>query len=477
MREESSSSLSSHRQHHQHHHHHLQRSNEKIINNINTNNNYNTDTAALRRTTRRRFLSTSPGGPGATSQQSSQSMAAATTGAATSAVTRNISSTSTQPTTAKSLLEFGFLTKGPTNNIGNSSTTSSTASQCAKGQYAAGGKNILPLEIVLHPTAKTLMPIIGNVAYVAIASGFLMTDMLELRIMLIGGYTGLVAFHTLHERPLRIPLRWSGLFVLLNAGAAAMLIADRYAPSLNSDPNFAQDGEDLYEEHFASMLTRGQCQQLFRLAERRQIPAGTILTKENIPSEHMFFLVKGQAHVYHGKTNVLKDDENSSSNNNSTDDAEGESNIAPSPDVWFYNSIPRSATRKQRNQHAVPPPPPHYTHNIATIEQGGFVNDVAFQQEQQKTHRGSKKTTTNATATTATATSGIGAYGTVITTKDSDVLIWDTTELRQHLASRPDMEKNMMYCLSNHLVKSLMRQREAAHKRQQQHHALRSTST
>ena len=260
--------------------------------------------------------------------------------------------------------------------------------------------NILPLDLVLQPSVKALLPFIGNISYLALASGFLMTDMLELRVLLVGGYSGLVAFHTLHERPMRIPLRWSALFVAVNAVAAGMLIMDRYAPSLKSSQH--PDGEELYEQNFAGILTRGQFHQLLALAKRQHVPAGTQLTRENIPCDSMYFIVKGQANVYHGKT--AEDFEDSFANN----------------------------TRSH----------PLF---VSTIEEGGFVNDVAFQ-------RGSS----------------VGAYGTIITSEDSVVLLWNTAELQEHMKSKPDMERNMKYCLSDHLVKSLLRQREAAHQRQQQ---------
>lgn len=243
-----------------------------------------------------------------------------------------------------------------------------------------------------------------------------MTDMLELRVLLVGGYSGLVAFHTLHERPLRIPLRWSAMFVLVNAVAAGWLIMDRYGtPSLNSAEH--PDGETLYQDHFAAILTRGQFHQLLSMTRRRErIPAGTLLTRENRPCDAMYFIVQGQARVYHGKTTGRVED--SSTTSMDVDDA------------TVVQNLHETTTT---------------TSNIATIEQGGFVNDVAFQ-------RGAH----------------VGAYGTVITSEDSDVLVWNTDELRQHLESKPDMERNMKYCLSDHLVKSLLRQREAAHKRQQQ---------
>ena len=104
--------------------------------------------------------------------------------------------------------------------------------------------SVLPLEIVTNPQIQALLPVIGNVAYIALACGFLMTDMLSLRILLAGGYTGLVAFHMLHVQPLRIPLRWSALFVLVNASAAGLLIADQWMG------NLSQQDQELYHEHF-----------------------------------------------------------------------------------------------------------------------------------------------------------------------------------------------------------------------------------
>jgi CRP-like cAMP-binding protein len=209
-----------------------------------------------------------------------------------------------------------------------------------------------------------------------------MTDMLHLRVALVGGYTGLVAFHALHPTPLKIPLRWSALFIIVNAGAACMLAADRWAPPLS------EEDETLYSEHF-SMLTKSQFYQLLSLGTRQDnIPDGRVLTVEGEVCENLSFVQKGRAIVYHHKAFA------------------------------------------------------------AVIDKGGFVNDVAFQQEE-----------------------GMGAYGTVITSGECSLIVWNESKLRDHLRSRPEMDRNMKYCLSNHLVKSLLRQREAAHQRQRHHTA------
>jgi hypothetical protein len=89
-------------------------------------------------------------------------------------------------------------------------------------------RSLLPASIVLSPYTKMALPVIGHASYITITSGFLMTDVLALRVLLICGYTGLVAFHSLHERPLRIPLSWSAFFVLVNSTMALILARDRF---------------------------------------------------------------------------------------------------------------------------------------------------------------------------------------------------------------------------------------------------------
>lgn len=151
--------------------------------------------------------------------------------------------------------------------------------------------SVLPLAVVQDPKIQAALPFIGNIAYVALASGFLMTDMLSLRILLAGGYAGLVAFHMLHVKPLKIPLRWSALFVLVNAGAAALLLADQWMGNLS-----AHD-QALYHQHFA-MLTPGQFHQLLKIARTEVLPTGTALTQEGQPCKNLYFIRRGVANLY-----------------------------------------------------------------------------------------------------------------------------------------------------------------------------------
>lgn len=233
--------------------------------------------------------------------------------------------------------------------------------------------SVLPIEIVTNPNIQAMLPVVGNVAYIALACGFLMTDMLSLRILLAGGYTGLVAFHMLHVHPLKIPLRWSALFVLVNASAAGFLIADQWMG------NLTQQDQELYHQHFP-MFSPGQFQQLLAMSRTEVIKGGTALTQEGVPCKNLYFIRQGVVNLYLKKL-----------------------------------FMSRSSA-------------------------GSFVNDVAFSQGQ-----------------------GAGAYGTVVTAGECTVVVWKQDELRQHLEQRPAMHQNMKHCLSSHLVKALMEQREAAH--------------
>jgi hypothetical protein len=47
-------------------------------------------------------------------------------------------------------------------------------------------------------------------------------------------------------------------------------------------------------------------------------------------------------------------------------------------------------------------------------------------------------------------------------------MTWNASELRRHLKAKPDMEKNLKHALSEQLMKSLLKQREARHETKEQ---------
>lgn len=267
-------------------------------------------------------------------------------------------------------------------------------------------RTILPSSFASQESInKKVLPIVGNGAYLALASGFLMTDMLQLRLLLVGGYAGLVCFHSLHHKPLQIPLRWSALFVLVNTCAASMLFMDEWIGALLSDEELS-----LYEKHFKEEgLTKGQFYNLIRMSRKQHIKDGKLLTQEGRCSPNLYFLCEGRAKVFHNGSFA------------------------------------------------------------AYIDEGGFVNDVAFQQRQEEvddSHDSDNQDNIGIDMNIRGGPSvGVGAYGTVITRGYCTVLVWDQSELKHYLENNPVMERNMKYTLSRHLVKSLLKQRDARRSR------------
>mmetsp|Transcript_26673 Transcript_26673/g.63598 ORF Transcript_26673/g.63598 Transcript_26673/m.63598 type:complete len:467 (+) Transcript_26673:297-1697(+) len=417
----------------------------------------------LMRMTLRRAGAGARGGQGMrfVSSRSSSSSSSSNQGKNIRKVRRQISSSSTKPSSAIAAAETTAALKHHHQQHSQKLSSSAAATTRASPSSASSSSSSLrPLlsrlnKIDLKDRA-TILPILGNMGYAALASGFLCTDMLELRVLLVSGYGCLVSYHFLQPKPLKIPLWGSGFFVLVNAVAAGLLVADRFAPSLNSTEH--PDGEDLYNEHFQGILTRGQFHQLLSLAKREKLPTGSVLTHENQVCNKMYFIVKGKAHLFHGRT-PLSEDENDS--NGMMNDGSSGSRLSAQTQTTTRrrrNLLRRFTTPQVFSASSLTEQP-----KFATIEQGGFVNDVAFNQGPD-----------------------VGAYGTVIISNNkidhadiadehvddgedySIVLTWDTTQLREHLASRPDMDRSMKFCMSDHLVKSLLRQREAAHRRQQQ---------
>ena len=157
--------------------------------------------------------------------------------------------------------------------------------------FGVRSRALLPLRVVENRHVKRALPLLGNAAYLALASGFVMTDILALRALLVGGYAALTCFHLLHPKPLRIPLRWSALFVVVNAAMATRIALERYPSNLS-------DADEVVRAAFFERLTPAQFVSLLELGERRRVPKGTALTLQREPCDHLYFVVRGVANLY-----------------------------------------------------------------------------------------------------------------------------------------------------------------------------------
>ena len=142
--------------------------------------------------------------------------------------------------------------------------------------------------MVEHHAVVRVLPAIGNIAYASLACGFLCTDILPLRLLLVGGYTSLVAFHGLQKQPLRIPLRWSIFFVGINLAMAVQLVSERLPIELSAEE------EVLHVASFAP-LSRMQFKRLLAIGERVVFSDGDRITEERVVCPDLIFITSGIA--------------------------------------------------------------------------------------------------------------------------------------------------------------------------------------
>merc|ERR1712203_1040092 len=83
----------------------------------------------------------------------------------------------------------------------------------------------------------------------------MMTDILNLRILLAGGYTALTTYHIFQKTPLRIPLVGSFFFICVNAGMALKLCKERFWM-------LDEEKRRIYDEHFASEMSQSDFNEL-----------------------------------------------------------------------------------------------------------------------------------------------------------------------------------------------------------------------
>lgn len=149
-------------------------------------------------------------------------------------------------------------------------------------------KPVLPSWLVEHKLVAHVLPAIGNGSYASLACGFLMTDIFALRVLLVGGYSGLVVFHALQPQPLRIPLRWSLFFVSINALMVAKLIDESMPVELTAEE------EALHVASFAP-LSRKQFKRLLDAGECMTFADEVLLTEEGVARPELIFILRGKA--------------------------------------------------------------------------------------------------------------------------------------------------------------------------------------
>lgn len=116
----------------------------------------------------------------------------------------------------------------------------------------------------------------GHAAFVLTGLAFVTTDILQLRLMALGGITTSMIFQYFRPQPLMLPLKWNALFFSINVVMATLLLRERMEAndmddelvSMYQDGSFAPRGFDKVEFY-----------RLFSLAKKQEKKEGDYLEK------------------------------------------------------------------------------------------------------------------------------------------------------------------------------------------------------
>jgi len=152
---------------------------------------------------------------------------------------------------------------------------------------------LLPKRIVQNNYVKKFLPSLGNASYGALASGFLLQDMLYLRSVVAVAYCGIASFHALQERPLRIPFAWSALFAGINIFFAGCLWKEQFIW-------LGEEEQGIYDQHFSSVMTKADFEQLLQIGKFASAEEKTIVIKKGELAK-IVLVISGGAEVAVGE--------------------------------------------------------------------------------------------------------------------------------------------------------------------------------
>ncbi|CAM9408602.1 unnamed protein product [Phaeothamnion confervicola] len=143
------------------------------------------------------------------------------------------------------------------------------------------------------PLTTNISDLCGHGSFVALAMGYLETDVLLLRGYAMGGVVLSVLFQYYRPQPLWLPISWNGAFLLINLVMIALLLDERRGATNLDDEQTA-----VFEGVFAKLgLTPVDFVKLVRLADRRRVATGAPLAREGVRQEEMYMIIGGDAEV------------------------------------------------------------------------------------------------------------------------------------------------------------------------------------
>lgn len=150
---------------------------------------------------------------------------------------------------------------------------------------------VLPLHMVDQEYVQKVLPYVGTVGYVIIASGMAMTDVLMLRTGLAAGYCFMVGFHSFQYRPLRIPLAASIFYVCLNTVLSIKIFMDRQT-------SLTAEEQEIHNEFFKEDMVDYEFEKIIRAGVVKEAgPQPKVILKAGDMHQSLFFVLSGRMQV------------------------------------------------------------------------------------------------------------------------------------------------------------------------------------
>lgn len=150
-------------------------------------------------------------------------------------------------------------------------------------------------------TALSVSPtLLVHLGFALSALGFLVRDILWLRLLAILGYSVFCVFQlTRAEGPAWNFLFWYALFMAINGGHAAWLIYERQLVRLS-------DEECRLRDLVFRALDPLAVKRLMRAGIWVDLPADEVMTREGLPARHLFLIADGEARVIAAGTEIAR---------------------------------------------------------------------------------------------------------------------------------------------------------------------------
>ena len=149
------------------------------------------------------------------------------------------------------------------------------------------------------PFVKDIWPvynysnIAGHAAFVSMALSYTESDIMMLRLFALSGLSLSIIFQYYREAPLWIPIRWNGLFVMINVAMIAILLKKERDASALPD-----EQKELFINCFQPLgMIPTEFLHLMHIAKRQEFKKGEVLSKQGEKRTQLLLIKKGKGKV------------------------------------------------------------------------------------------------------------------------------------------------------------------------------------